>query len=76
MAKRKWRELPPALRTAIIAAAAVQIALVGAAHADMSRRPAEQIRGPKGLWRLATLVNFVGPVAYFRWGRLAPGTRP
>ena len=48
---------------------AAQLALLAAAQRDISRRPAEQIRGPKALWRLATLVNFIGPGSYFAFGR-------
>ena len=39
-----------------------------AAQRDISRRPAEQIRGSKALWRVATLVNFIGPASYFTFG--------
>jgi hypothetical protein len=33
------------------------------------RRPSEQVRGSKKLWAVAALVNFVGPLAYFAFGR-------
>lgn len=75
MAKRKWRELSPAMRCSIMTLAAVQIGLIAAAHADISRRPADQIRGPKRLWRVATLLNFAGPIAYFAWGRVPSPAR-
>jgi Phospholipase_D-nuclease N-terminal len=32
-------------------------------------RPSEQVRGSKKLWAMAALVNFVGPLAYFAFGR-------
>lgn len=64
------RELPPARRCATLAAIALQLGLFAAAEIDIQRRPASQIRGGKARWRLACLVNFVGPIAYFRWGRL------
>ena len=51
-----------------ITAAVVQLSLLVAAQRDISRRPAEQIRGSKALWRVATLVNFVGPGSYFTFG--------
>lgn len=73
MAKRSWRELPPKTRRLIVAAGIVQVTLIGIAHADISRRPAEEIRGPKRLWRLISLVNFVGPLTYFVAGRRRPG---
>jgi len=27
------------------------------------------VNGPKPLWAAAIAVNFVGPLAYLRWGR-------
>jgi len=49
-------------------AAVVQFSLLIAAQRDISRRPAEEIRGSKAFWRLATLINFVGPGSYFTLG--------
>lgn len=36
---------------------------------DLRRRPAEQVRGSKRLWRVASAVNTVGSVAYLAVGR-------
>lgn len=71
--KRSWKDLSPKMRALIIVAATVQIGLISVAHADISRRPAEQIRGPKRMWRLISLVNFVGPLTYFAAGRRPAG---
>jgi Phospholipase_D-nuclease N-terminal len=46
-----------------------QTLLAAAALLDLRRRPSEQVRGSKRLWAVATLVNFVGPLAYFAFGR-------
>lgn len=67
--KKSWKELPPAARIGTIVIGAAQLAFLAAAQRDLSRRPAEQIRGSKMFWRLATLVNFVGPGCYFAFGR-------
>ena len=68
---RRWR------RFGTIAAAIVQLSLLVAAQTDITRRPAEQIRGSKAMWRLATLVNFVGPASYFTFGvKRRPGAKP
>ncbi|WP_427135683.1 PLDc N-terminal domain-containing protein [Pseudarthrobacter sp. S9] len=73
--KKTWKELSPLARFGTIAGAAIQLALLVAAQRDISRRPAEEIRGSKALWRAATLVNFVGPGCYFIFGRKRlPGT--
>lgn len=69
MAKKKFTELPPVLRAVLVAVGAVQVGLLIAAQVDITRRPAEQIRGRKATWRLVGLLNTVGPLAYFKWGR-------
>ena len=67
--KKSWKELPPAARFGTIVVGAAQLAFLTAAQRDISRRPAEQIRGSKTLWRVATLINFIGPGSYFAFGR-------
>jgi hypothetical protein len=66
--KKTWKELSPLAKIGTITAAVVQLSLLVAAQRDISRRPADQIRGSKALWRAATLVNFVGPGSYFTFG--------
>jgi hypothetical protein len=66
--KKKWNELTPMARFGTIVAATVQLSLLIAAQRDIALRPAAQIRGSKTLWRLATLVNFIGPGCYFTFG--------
>lgn len=67
--KKSWKELPPAAKFGTVIVGAAQLAFLVAAQRDISRRPAEQIRGSKTLWRLVTLVNFIGPSSYFAFGR-------
>ena len=66
--KKTWKELPPMAKVGTMTAAVVQFSLLIAAQRDISRRPAEEIRGSKAFWRLATLINFVGPGSYFTLG--------
>jgi len=61
--------MSPAQRAAMIAAACVQVGLAASAWTDLARRPAAQVRGAKRWWAAAIAVNFVGPLADFRWGR-------
>jgi hypothetical protein len=65
----KWADLSPRQRVLLGAAAAAELTLKITALVDIQRRPAEQIRGPKGLWRAAMVVNLVGPASYFAFGR-------
>lgn len=69
MNRKRFSDLSPRDRGLVIAAGAVQIGLAVAAGIDLARRPAEQVRGPKPAWAAALLVNFVGPLAYFAFGR-------
>jgi hypothetical protein len=47
----------------------LQLLLAAAALLDLRRRPSDQVRGSKKLWAAAAFVNFVGPLAYFMFGR-------
>lgn len=66
---KHWSDLSSRKRALIVAGGAVQFVLLGAALADLRRRPEDQINGSKRLWTAASFVNFVGPLAYFRFGR-------
>lgn len=67
--RTKWKDMPPQARVGMVLVGAIQLTLLLAAQRDISRRPAEQITGSKTMWRLATLVNFIGPGSYFAFGR-------
>ncbi len=69
-----WDELSPHRRRQLVALGFVQILMAVAAWLDLAIRPAARVRGPKWAWTLVIGVNFVGPLAYFGWGRRAsPG---
>jgi hypothetical protein len=67
--KKHWKDLSSGQRRGIVAAGIVQVALMLAALLDIRRRPAAEIRGPKGAWVAAAFVNTIGPLAYFVFGR-------
>jgi hypothetical protein len=67
--RRRWHDLGPGARAAVIIGAVIQFGLLGAAQVDIKRRTAEQLNGPRWLWIGVSLINFVGPVAYFLFGR-------
>ena len=70
MAKR-WSDLSPRQRGAIIAGAAVETALKVAMLVDLRRRDPSQVRGPKWLWASTALINSAGiaPLSYLVLGR-------
>ena len=67
--RKRWNELSGRQRRAIMAAGGIQVLLAAAALLDLRRRPSDQIRGSEKLWAAAAFVNFVGPLAYFAFGR-------
>jgi len=71
--KKTWKEMSPAQRASIVGIGLVQASMMLAAQRDISKRPADQINGPKAAWRMAALINFIGPMGYFVFGRKRPG---
>ncbi|MGD9891359.1 MAG: hypothetical protein AB7R89_33630 [Dehalococcoidia bacterium] len=64
-----WKDRIERHRGWLITAALVQLLLLVAALRDLRLRPADHIRGSKGLWVTAAFVNFIGPLTYFAVGR-------
>jgi hypothetical protein len=50
----------------------LQLILLVAALIDIHRRNADAINGSKRVWRLVVFINFIGPIAYFVFGRKRP----
>ncbi len=75
MATKRWSDLSERDRRVIVVGGVVDGVLRVAALVDLKRRPAEEVRGPKGAWATAiALVSSMGvvPVAYFRCGVRRP----
>ena len=64
-----WKDLTPGRRRLIVVLGMVQVTLAAFAWTDLALRPAEVVNGRKKVWAWAIAVNFVGPLAYLRWGR-------
>jgi hypothetical protein len=71
MAVRRWSDLSPRVRKAIVVVGLVEAAMKVAVLADLRRRPAHQIHGRKKVWAFAMLANSAGlvPASYFLFGR-------
>jgi len=67
--KRRLRDLSAPQRALLAALVLLQFGLLGGALFDLRRRPARKVRGDKRLWTAAAFVNYVGPLAYFAYGR-------
>ncbi|AHH97008.1 hypothetical protein GCM10010174_52130 [Kutzneria viridogrisea] len=66
---QSWHDLTPGQRRAVIVLGAAQFTLAGVAWLDLAMRPASEVTGRKGMWAAVIAVNFLGPLAYLRWGR-------
>ena len=69
MAEKKWAELTGGQRTAVLVLGSLQLSLAATAWTDLARRPARRVNGRKGVWAAVIAINWIGPLAYFRWGR-------
>ena len=67
--KRRLRDLTAPQRALLGGLVALQFGLLAAALIDLRRRPARKVRGDKRLWVAASFVNYLGPLAYFTYGR-------
>jgi hypothetical protein len=70
--KKRWKDIDPRLRRALVLVGAVEAGLKFAALIDLARRPARRVRGSKAKWAAAiTVVNAAGavPIVYFLRGR-------
>jgi len=67
--KKRWSDLSPAAKTAIVVGGAVELVMTTVALRDIIRRPAPEVRGPKLLWVLGFVVQPFGPLLYFGVGR-------
>ena len=69
MARRRWADLTGSQKAVVVALGSVQLALAAAAWADLAARPRTRVKGRKAVWAAVIAVNWIGPLAYFRWGR-------
>ena len=69
MAKKSWDDLTPTQQKLVIAAGVAEAALTLWTVRDLKRRDAAQVRGPKLVWRAASIVQPFGPLAYLAFGR-------
>jgi CBS domain-containing protein len=61
--------LTPRQTRIVGAAVAVQLLVGLVTLRDISRRPADRVRGPKWLWRIVGGANTAGSAAYWLVGR-------
>lgn len=69
MAHQRWSDLTERQRRGITVAGIAQVVLFLAAVISIHRTPADRVRGRKGGWYALSLVNWIGPIAWFVAGR-------
>jgi hypothetical protein len=67
--KKRWEDLTGPQKVGIIVMTTVQLGLLAGALWDIRKRPADEINGNKWVWAGVSLINYVGPLAYFKYGR-------
>jgi hypothetical protein len=67
--KTSLKDLTPEQKKGLGILSSIQFLLAGAALVDIWRRPRNEVRGSRAAWSAACAVNFIGPIAYFVFGR-------
>jgi hypothetical protein len=73
--RKRFGDLHPVMKVVVVAIGLAQVALLVYAVADLVRRPAKLVRGPKVAWAPAMAVNTVGPLTYLAFGRKPAPTK-
>jgi hypothetical protein len=58
-----------AQKVGIIVGATIQFGLLAAGLWDLAHRNADEVRGDRRFWAGFMFVNWIGPIAYFAYGR-------
>jgi hypothetical protein len=72
MRQKQWNDLSDTQKRGIVLLGALQLLLLAAALLDIHWRNVDAINGSKRLWRMVVFINFIGPIAYFLFGRKRP----
>jgi hypothetical protein len=67
--KKRWSELSPAARRAIVVGAVAEAVVTSFCVRDLFRRSATEVRGWKPAWVLGFFVQPFGPLLYLLVGR-------
>ena len=67
--RKRWNELSICQKVVIALLSALQFIMLAAALWDIHQRSEDEIQGSKVMWTLVSFVNFIGPIAYFLFGR-------
>jgi hypothetical protein len=69
MRSKRWADLPILQKIGIIIGGTIQIGLLVVGLWDLAHRKPEEVRGDRRFWVGFMFVNWIGPLAYFVYGR-------
>jgi hypothetical protein len=69
MQRKRWADLSAIQKIGVIVGATIQFGLLVAGLWDLAHRQPEEIRGDRRFWAGFMFVNWIGPLAYFAYGR-------
>jgi hypothetical protein len=69
MKKKRWADLSAAQQLGIIIVGTIQVSLLAAGLWDLAHRTPAEVRGDRRLWAGVMFINWIGPIAYFAYGR-------
>ncbi len=67
--KKRWSDFSTAQKIGIIVMGILQVSLIAGGLWDLRHRKQEELRGDRRFWWGFMFVNWVGPIAYFTYGR-------
>jgi flagellar biosynthesis/type III secretory pathway M-ring protein FliF/YscJ len=67
--RKRWEDLTQQQRISIVVMGVIQFALLAAALVDIRQRSEEELTASKRTWTMISFINYVGPIAYFLFGR-------
>lgn len=72
MRKKRWADMSACQKMGIIVMGTIQFGLLAGGLWDLAHRTADEVRGDRRLWAGLMFVNWIGPLAYFGYGRKKP----
>ena len=72
MQRKRWADLSIVQRIGVTVGATIQFGLLVAALWDLAHRKPDEVRGDRRFWAGFMFVNWIGPLAYFTYGRKQP----
>lgn len=69
--RKQWKDLSTKTRAGISVLGIIQFALLAVALWDVTHRSEAEIKGKKQWWIPVLFINYIGPIAYFLFGRRA-----